>query len=195
MGRKPDPARRAQLLADAGAYALAHGLAGLSLRPLAGALGVSPRTLLYHFGSKEQLLTEIVLALQAQVEPPDAVAEAAATGTPAALRASVLRLWDAESGPETRPFLCLFLETFATASRDPEAWRPFLDAAVGRWQRMLEPALLRHGGTPAAARAQAREAIAVFYGLALVLLATGDAAATRAVLAGALERLLPDPPA
>ena len=37
-----------------------HGLAGLSLRPLAAALGTSPRMLLYDFGTKERLIAEIL---------------------------------------------------------------------------------------------------------------------------------------
>ena len=72
MGRKHDPERREALLAATAAYLEQHGLAGLSLRPLGAALGVSPRTLLYHFGSKEQLLAEALNTSQALRE---AVAE------------------------------------------------------------------------------------------------------------------------
>ena len=42
--------RRAELLAGATAGAFEHGLAGLSLRPLAKALGTSDRMLVYYFG-------------------------------------------------------------------------------------------------------------------------------------------------
>ena len=37
-----------------------HGLANLSLRPLAKAVGSSPRLLLYYFGSKDELVVEII---------------------------------------------------------------------------------------------------------------------------------------
>ena len=60
MARPPDPDRRARTLADATDYVLRNGLAGLSLRPMAAALGTSTRMLLYDFGSKEKLVTEIL---------------------------------------------------------------------------------------------------------------------------------------
>ncbi|MDT7648160.1 MAG: hypothetical protein QOC75_5160, partial [Pseudonocardiales bacterium] len=37
-----------------------RGISDLSLRQLADALGTSHRMLIYHFGSKEGLLTEVV---------------------------------------------------------------------------------------------------------------------------------------
>src|SRR5204863_5443118 len=62
VARLPDPHRRADLLAAATQHVLDHGMAKLSLRPLARALSTSPRMLLYHFGSKEQLVTEVLAA-------------------------------------------------------------------------------------------------------------------------------------
>lgn len=52
--------RREELVEKATDYVLAHGLVGLSLRPLAAALGTSDRMLLYHLGSKDQLVVEII---------------------------------------------------------------------------------------------------------------------------------------
>ena len=46
------------------AYLLEHGLSDLSLRPLADALGTSARLLIYHFESKEGLLTEVLDSMQ-----------------------------------------------------------------------------------------------------------------------------------
>ena len=51
----PDTSPRERLLAKAVDHVAAHGVADLSLRALAAALGTSHRMLLYHFGSKEQL--------------------------------------------------------------------------------------------------------------------------------------------
>lgn len=47
---------REALLPRLADYVLAHGLGGLSLRPLARAAGTSDRMLIYHFGSKENLV-------------------------------------------------------------------------------------------------------------------------------------------
>jgi AcrR family transcriptional regulator len=55
MGSKRD-----LLIERATDWALEHGLVGLSLRPLAAAIGTSDRMLIYHLGSKEQLIVEIL---------------------------------------------------------------------------------------------------------------------------------------
>lgn len=52
--------RRENLVEQATDYALEHGLVGLSLRPLAAAIGTSDRMLIYHLGSKDQLVVEII---------------------------------------------------------------------------------------------------------------------------------------
>lgn len=54
MGRRHD-------LAEAACdYVLEHGVIGLSLRPLAAAIGTSDRMLVYHFGSRDALVAEIL---------------------------------------------------------------------------------------------------------------------------------------
>src|ERR1044072_7743808 len=58
MPRPPDPAKRRDLLDRIREYMIRNGLADLSLRPLARALGTSDRMLLYYFGTKERLVAE-----------------------------------------------------------------------------------------------------------------------------------------
>ena len=58
------PDRRAELLDGVANYILSNGLADLSLRPLATAIGTSPRMLLYFFGSKERLIAEALAHIQ-----------------------------------------------------------------------------------------------------------------------------------
>ena len=53
-----DLSRRDALLQAAAAYLLKHGVADMSLRPMASAIGTSARLLIYHFGTKERLLVE-----------------------------------------------------------------------------------------------------------------------------------------
>ena len=57
---------RERLLAGAIDYVAEHGLADVSLRTLAEALGTSHRMLIHHFGSKEQLWVEIVRTVEAR---------------------------------------------------------------------------------------------------------------------------------
>jgi AcrR family transcriptional regulator len=58
------PERRAKLLDEIVEYILDHGLAGLSLRPLAAGVTTSPRMLLYFFGSKEELISEVLAQIR-----------------------------------------------------------------------------------------------------------------------------------
>jgi AcrR family transcriptional regulator len=169
MGRKADPARRAKLLVATASYLEENGLAGLSLRPLAAAVGVSPRTLLYHFGSKEQLLTE---ALNASPGLQAAVAEFVASDEP--LFERVRTLWARTADPGSRPYLRLFFEVYAAALREPRRYAAFLSRVVDGWLALLAPMLEREGLAPASARTLATELLALHHGCALDLLATGD---------------------
>ena len=169
MGRKPDPARREALLAATAAYLEEHGLAGLSLRPLGAALGVSPRTLLYHFGSKERLLAE---ALNASLALQEAVGEFVASEAP--LFERVRGLWARTAEPGSRPYLCLFFEVYAAALREPERYAPFLSGAVDGWLALIQPMLEAEGFDPEDAATIATELLALHHGCALDLLATGE---------------------
>ena len=169
MGRKADPARREQLLAATAAYLEHNGLAGLSLRPLASALGVSPRTLLYHFGSKEQLLTD---ALNASPGLKEALAEFVASEEPLFTR--VRRLWARTTDPSSRPYLRLFFEVYGAALRDPQRYAAFLSGVVDGWLALLTPMLEHEGVAPDRAATLATELLALHHGCALDLLATGD---------------------
>lgn len=60
MGRHPQPERRAALLDACTRHVLAHGLAGLSVASMASAAGTSPRMLIYHFNTKDQLVSEVL---------------------------------------------------------------------------------------------------------------------------------------
>src|SRR3982751_2586050 len=49
-------------------YFLDHGVANLSLRPLAAAVGTSARMLVHHFGSKEQLIAAVMARVRAHFQ-------------------------------------------------------------------------------------------------------------------------------
>src|SRR3979490_3017115 len=68
MGRKPEPQIRQRLLDACTHYALQHGLPD-RLGPLATAAGTSNRMLIYHFGTRDGLLREVLgQARRRQVE-------------------------------------------------------------------------------------------------------------------------------
>ncbi|MGZ3497051.1 MAG: hypothetical protein ACXVAK_05765 [Vulcanimicrobiaceae bacterium] len=62
MARTVDEQHRSELLELIVAYVLDNGIADLSLRPLARAVGASPRVRLYYFKSKEVLIAGSSLA-------------------------------------------------------------------------------------------------------------------------------------
>jgi AcrR family transcriptional regulator len=77
---------RERLLAAAVDHAMRDGIADLSLRELAAAIGTSHRMLLYHFGSREGLLIAVVQAVEEPFGAPPAVgaphrSESVAAGT------------------------------------------------------------------------------------------------------------------
>src|SRR5262249_6456846 len=62
----PASQARDRLLAAAVRHAMDSGIADLSLRQLAAAIGTSHRMLLYHFGSREGLLIAVTRAVEEQ---------------------------------------------------------------------------------------------------------------------------------
>ena len=64
MARPPEPKIRARLRDQAVDYVLAHGFHDFALRPLAQALKTNARMLVYHFGSREGLMREILAGVR-----------------------------------------------------------------------------------------------------------------------------------
>ena len=118
MARPPDPDRRDRTLAQVGDYVLEHGLEGVSLRPLAAALGTSTRMLLYDFGSKEALLDEALAEIRRRLA--ERLAELQSGRDDAA---TLTEIWNWVSAGERLPFMRLFFETYVAALKDPEVAR------------------------------------------------------------------------
>ncbi|MBH5333551.1 TetR/AcrR family transcriptional regulator [Streptomyces pactum] len=170
----PTPsARRTELLEAAYRYALTHGLSDLSLRPLAEAIGSSPRVLLFLFGSKDGLLR--ALLARARAEEVALVDRARRPGRPAGLVPAVEEVWAWLAAKEHRPLLRLWAEAYARSLVQPEGtWAGFARATVEDWLGVLadcQPPAERDGEDGAARRTLA---LAVLRGALLDLLATDD---------------------
>jgi AcrR family transcriptional regulator len=166
MARPVNPQRRQVTLEKAADYVLAHGLAGLSLRPLAKALATSPRMLLYDFGSKEQLVTEILAEIRWRER-----------GLIDAEAASLEDVWRWIADPDREPFVRLFFENYVTAAARGEA-EPF----VREWLEYLKTIWEPRPDEPTATLI-----VAVIRGLLLDLIATGDRKRTDKALARFVE--------
>jgi AcrR family transcriptional regulator len=174
---------RERLLAAAVDRALDTGIADLSLRQIAAAIGTSHRMLIYHFGSREGLLVAVTQAVEDQQRA--ALLDSGATSQDAR------RAWDRLSDPALWPQERLFFELYAYALRGRPGTEGFLDGIVESWVAPVAAALVEAGADEPTARADARLGVAVVRGLLLDLLATGDRAGTTA----AYERFLARAPA
>ena len=175
---------RDRLLAAAVDRALDTGIADLSLRQLAAAIGTSHRMLIYHFGSREGLLAAVTKAVEEQ--------QRAALVGPGSTTAHGARLaWQRLSDPSLWPQERLFFELYTYALRGRPGTEGFLDGIVESWVAPVAAALVEAGADEQTARADARLGVAVVRGLLLDLLATGD----RAGVDEAYERVLARVPA
>jgi AcrR family transcriptional regulator len=171
-------ARKTELLELAYRYALEHGLAELSLRPLAKAIGSSPRVLLYLFGSKDGLVR--ALLGRARVDELEMLArmrEAGPAGDGAGgdLAVVAARLWDWLAAKDHRALLTLWVEGYSRSLTDPGGpWSGFAQATVHDWLDLLRTAQPPAGRDGTAARAGRTLVLAVLRGALLDLLATGD---------------------
>lgn len=132
-------ARRDELLDGAVAWTIGHGLADLSLRPMAKALGTSDRMLLYYFGTKDELVAAVV--------------DRAADGLAAALelvlpelsrspKAFVDGIWGLLTDPAAQGVVDLFLELFVLTRRRGEPYASASARVIERWLELGAPALV-----------------------------------------------------
>ncbi|MFF3313325.1 TetR/AcrR family transcriptional regulator [Streptomyces sp. NPDC002952] len=175
-----DGGRRAHLVNAAVDHVAEHGLTDLSLRGLGAAIGVSHRMLIHYFGSKEELLVEIVrtseqrqrdLLSRLHLEPGLSPADAARL------------LWQQLTDPRLANQERLFFEVCGYALRGRPEAAPVLEGLVNDWLEPLVAAEVAAGADPGVARNRARLGLATVRGLLLDLLATGDRVGVDAAMA------------
>jgi len=159
--------RKQDLLDSVLAEVARGGIGDRSLREIGAAVGTSHRMLIHHFGSREGLLTEVVRTVEADQRrflesldlPPEGVLE---------------EMWRRLSDPRLWPAERLFFECYARACRGEAPFASLLPGLVDDWI----DASVAHGlvwpGSPRDERARARAGLAMFRGLLLDLVATGD---------------------
>lgn len=180
-------ARQTELLEAAYRYALEHGLADLSLRPLAAAIGSSPRVLLFLFGSKDGLIR--ALLQRARADELAFLARARAEQGAMDVAGTVRVLWSWLVAEEHRQLLALWLEAYARSLTEPAGpWAGFARQTVEDWLDLLaraQPAPARRSRAGAGERTLA---LAVLRGAFLDLVATGDTVRATAAVEAYLAR-------
>lgn len=171
--QEPAPsARKTELLEAAYAYALEHGLADMSLRPVAAAIGSSPRVLMFLFGNKDGLVKALLARARldelAMIEP---LRDSLSQGLPEA----VAHVWTWLAAEDHRPLLRLRAEAYARSLVEPDGpWTGFAESTVTDWLAVLaacqpEPERATEHGLVLRTLA-----LATLRGALLDLLATGD---------------------
>jgi AcrR family transcriptional regulator len=185
--------RKAELLSAAAEYLAENGVADLSLRPMAAAIGTSARLLIFHFGSKERLVQEAMAEVQHRLQTSFVSMIDAGPRRVAPLK----RFWHWATRPENLPYVRLLYEVQIIAIQNPEAYGVYLRQSSMDWLGLAVQAMSASARTTT----MATLCIAVFDGLFLELLSTGDhARLTRALdrfiaMAHAARGYQPSPPA
>lgn len=171
MARPPRPERKHELLEEILDFLLDSTLADLTFRSLADGLGISSYVLVYHFGNREQLVTEIIRGIMSRYEPLE-------SGAPRAASREEFLGW-ARGAFE----LCLDRRgrhlqrlEFEASVQDVVAERPrrFGTEAHDHWRRFLAEWLRNHGIPAKQAGALARFYVAAVMGLLYDFVLTGD---------------------
>ena len=174
-------ARQEELLERAYRYALAHGLAGLSLRPLAAAIGSSPRVLLFLFGSKEGLVQ--ALLTRARVDELALLDQGRLRGADGDLTRVIRTTWAWLAAEARRPLLILWAEAYTRSLMEPQGpWAGFAEQTVGDWLAVLAASQSPAHRTSKEGVAERTLALSVLRGALLDLLATGDVERTSAAV-------------
>jgi AcrR family transcriptional regulator len=163
--------RREDLLNASIEYMLEKGVADLSLRPLAAKVGSKARLLVYHFGSKDALITDAMLVVRERVQ-----------GNLAALVRNrrdpkpsqvVLAFWGWATSKEHERYLRLFFEVHGLALQNPQQYGRYLEGAFTSWVELMSAILPAKLSRPER-RALASLAVGTVVGLMLDYLSSGD---------------------
>ncbi|WP_328783262.1 TetR/AcrR family transcriptional regulator [Streptomyces canus] len=157
-------ARREELATLATDYALDHGLIGLSLRPLAAAVGTSDRMLLYHFAGKDDLVATVL-----RISNDRSVEVVRALPRSRNVRTAVLDLWRASTSEESDRCHRVYVEAAALGLLGREPYVSVVREANERWVEALADHLVAAGCTQARAGRAVALLDAAFMGLQLNL--------------------------
>lgn len=165
------PPRREVLLEATIEYMLKHGVADLSLRPLAAKVGSKARLLIYHFRSKDSLVSEAMIVVRDRVQKAFAAMVENGRGhtAPQIMRA----FWRWATSKQHERYLRLFFEVHGLALQKPARYGRYLEGAVTTWVEMMATVLPAGISLPRR-RALATLAVSSVVGLLLDYLSSGD---------------------
>jgi AcrR family transcriptional regulator len=161
--------RREELAEQATDYVLAHGVIGLSLRPLAAAIGTSDRMLIYHFGSKDALIAEVIVRATTR-----SVRVIKSLPPGRTVRVGVNRLWQAIVDPELDRCQRVYIQAAALGILGADPYRKVIARSDDEWATAIREYLVASGANPRRAERVAGLVDAALVGLHLYLPVAGD---------------------
>jgi AcrR family transcriptional regulator len=146
-----------------------HGIGDTSLRGLAEALGTSHRMLIYHFGSRENMLAEVTRAVEARQR----AVMAATYDTDLPPLEAAAKYWD-ETVEATLRYGPLFFELAAHAMQGKPHAASLRDELISAWLPQVTELCRAIGIPDDQAETHARLALGAARGLLLDLLVSGE---------------------
>lgn len=132
--------RRDELLDRITDHVLEEGLIGLTLRPVAAAVGTSDRMLVYHFGSRDALVSAVV----ACASDRSVVAIGRLPSAPT-VRSAVNRLWAAYRTEPLSSCLDVYVQAATTGLIGREPYLSDARASNEQWAAALRDYFVRSG--------------------------------------------------
>nr|WP_271209366.1 TetR/AcrR family transcriptional regulator [Rhodococcus wratislaviensis]GLK33886.1 TetR family transcriptional regulator [Rhodococcus wratislaviensis] len=187
MGSGTD--KRAELLRQVVDHLATHGIADMSLAPMAEDLGTSKRMLLYYFGTRDNLIAEVIAASR-----PDITDLFSGVHDAESLRQAAFTLWEAITRGRQQRIIRILFQVLSLAPTQPDRYGAVAAEAVTAMVDPLVPVYRDLGFDGLEAHARASLLISGLRGLCLDRLVTGDIprieAAARALIDSATA--LPD---
>jgi AcrR family transcriptional regulator len=168
--------RRDELIARSLDYFLRHGIAELSLRPLARQIGTSARLIIYHFGSRDGLITAVMDEVRTRLQKAFAeiVMETQKSSTAGIMRA----FWNWMIDESHIGYVRLLFEVQVLAIQNPLKYARYLGQTSSSWLDIIESSLPPSKEN----RVIATMCAALIDGLLLEYLSTGDSKRTTKAL-------------
>lgn len=190
MTGRPNPGRRAELLAQILGYLETHALSSISMRRLAQALGVSTFTLTYQFNNQEELMDAIGVAVSKKLSGLSEVFDSMPDSV-FAYAEGFRKFWQLARSEEYSAYIRLEMESSMLDVLDPQTQSP-CGQARRLWRRRSADAMISLGVPLASAAVEAEVNQATVFGLLYAAISSPDEGFSDAfeyALAAHIERI------